>query len=269
MNSEHVEPQKFFRRAFPSLAKANEQWNDSRLKNRVNIVDADFVTDEPFEHAIHIERAFHAEVKCVNILGPYARGVSMHFCLYGSIADVNVEGAMEGFFIGSGAVVVDNMTGEKLWIDAEHNNSASNQARIVQSRFHGQHPEAVGFILEGGDNVLFEQTTVEGKSCRTGWQLAPRASWSQLTLNKAWLEVPVETAIEFDGHGTFFEIRQFNLGVTPGIFLDCRGDQGSTIFFEKNNWKSVPKMILGRDTNVELGKNSFSDDEFWDAVERV
>lgn len=268
------EPGRYACRMFPTLKAANQHWNAKKPKNRFKVIDSDFATSdigtiEPFDHAIHVERAFHAKIENVNILGPYSRGVSMHFCLYGSIRNVNVEGAIEGFFVGSGAEVVDPESGTKLWPDGEHHNSASNQARIVQARFHGQHDDAIGFILEGGDNVLFDQTTVEGGKCKTGWRLAPRAPWSQITLNQSWLEVPVKTAIDFDGYGTFFEIRKFNMGVAPEVFLDCRGDQGSTIFFEKNNWKTVPKIILGRTTNVELGKNSFSDDEFWDSVQRV
>lgn len=260
-----------FIRSFDTLKSANQNFHsDKARKKRVRLQDVNFYTEFDWLSAIHIERAYHAKVDGCSVVGPYRRGVEFYFCLYGSIVDVSVEGAKQGFFLGSGAAV-DPATGEKLWPDGEHNNSASNQACVAQCRFHGQHDDAVGFVLEGGDNVVFEQTTVEGNKCKTGWKLAPRAPRGYLTLSHSWLEVPVATAIDFDGHQTWFEIRKLNLDGSkmPEVLLDCRGDQGSTVYFNQNNWPSVPKIILGRDTNVELGRNSFSDDEFWASVTRV
>lgn len=264
-------PQEFYRRSFASLKEANADFHkDATRKKRVRLVDRNFATADPTTlDAIRIERAYHTKIDGVSVVGPYHRGVAVYFGLYAGILDVSVEGANVGFFVGSGAAAVP-FTIEKLWPDGEHHNSASNQALVKQSRFHSQIEGSTGFVLNGGDNVVFTQTTVEGsKRVARGWNLAPRAPRGSLTLDRSWLEVAADVAVEFDGFKTQFEITRFNMQVLPDVFLDCRGDQGSTIIFDRNNWPAVPKMILSKSTNVELGRNSFSDDEFWDQVERV
>lgn len=244
-------------RRFASLAESKDH-----LWERVVVRDVDFRSPSGVElpAAIHCERPWRGRFEGLQIHGLYAVGIDLHFALYARIDNCSVDNCDTGYFIGDATPV---------WDDATQSNSASNLARLIACRFVGRKPTDIGFELYGGSNVRYEQCVVEGHECDTGWDLHPRTARTKTTLLDCHLEVEAITAINYDGYNNWLIIDGLELAKKPEVLLDCRGDQGSTIYFDRNNWKSVPKIILGRDTNVELGRNSFTDDEFWASVERV
>lgn len=216
-----------------------------------------------------MERPWRGEVRRTRIVGPYDRGVSFHFCLYATCINTSVEGgAKEGYFVGSGAEIQKD--GQKLWPDAEHSNSASNQAYFRQARYHGQSEDGVAFIAQGLSKVEYVLCTVEGEACKLGWSIEFKHANAGCSIKDAHIEVPLKTAIYFDGYNSVVNIDglRFSKPDIPEVLLDCRGDQWSTVNVTNNTWPKVPPILAAKDTKFNLFGNTFSDEEFYSAIVR-
>lgn len=244
-----------FVRKFASLAEANPNRFD-----RVRIVDVDFDAKEAtIDPAIHCERAWRGTFERLNIQGPYSIGVAVYFGLYTELDNVVAQGPATGFFVGNGTHV---------WEDATPSNSASNLSCLKQCRFGGMKETDIGFHLDGGSGVIFEQCVVEGSKCGTGWKLFPRAARCVTTLRTCWLEVKTATAIEYDGEKGVLVIDGLDMAEQPGLLLDAKGDKESVIVFRNNTWKSIPPMRIHRSTRVVFEESNILDEErFWAVVD--
>lgn len=271
-----------------SIMKISEQttdqfeWSFATLKEaldapheRIKIEDSLFTMDDataPGKTAIHVERPKHFRFADSEVDGLYEIGVFVAFGLYARFQNTSARRTKIGYQVGCGTMML-NADGTQKWDKATFTNSASNQARFVQARYQGFDDDGIGFYIFGADNVIFEQTTVEGKKVDVAWKIYPKAANSNTEIKHGWLETTEQckTAIEYDGYYGTLVVDGLNISHAPDLLLNAAGDQNSRIIFRNNNWKEVPPLRIGRKTKViaEGDTNRFGQQQLDDATTRV